>query len=258
MSYTTSADGTRIAYEEHGSGRPVILTAGALSTAASTKPLATRFAESGWRGVCWDRRGRGASGDTAPYAPEREVEDLRAVVGAVGGDAVVFGHSGGAVLALLAAGSRVPMTARFLSEPVLRFGEAEPPTDLADRLQALVDDGKPDQAVRTFQRENVRLSETQVEQLVSSPDFPSMVDLAQTTVYDTRLLALASTPTREMLDNGVPTTVMRGEPAAPVFVTACPRLASLMPSAKFVVVPESHDHALDPIGTVREVLTRVD
>lgn len=212
VEHTTSADGTRIAFEELGSGRPIILTAGALSTAASLRPLAASFANAGWRGICWDRRGRGGSGDTEPYAPEREVEDLRAVIDAVAGDAVVFGHSGGAVLALLAAGSGVPMTDLFISEPVLRFGENEPPADLADRLQALVDDGQPEEAVLTFQRENVCLSERQLKQLQDSTDFALMVDLAQTTVYDTKLIASVSTPTPAMLHSGVPSTILRGEP----------------------------------------------
>lgn len=163
MQHTASADGTSIAFEVHGTGRPIVLTAGALSTAASTRPLAEAFAVAGWRGVCWDRRGRGASGDTAPYAPEREIEDLGAVITAVGGDAIVFGHSGGAVLTLLAAGSGVPMSHLFVSEPVLRFGQDEPPADLADRLQALVDDDRPEEAVLTFQRENVRLSSAELE-----------------------------------------------------------------------------------------------
>jgi pimeloyl-ACP methyl ester carboxylesterase len=82
--------------------------------------------------VRWDRRGPGRSGDTAPYSPEREVEDLRAVIDAVGVGAAVLGHSVGAVLAFLAAGTGVPMTHLYLSEPVLRFGEDEPPANLAD------------------------------------------------------------------------------------------------------------------------------
>lgn len=90
MQHTTSSGGTRIAYEEHGAGRPIILTAGALN-AASTRPLAESFAKVGWRGVRWDRRGRSESGDSAPYSPQRQIDDLRAVIDAVGGDAVVFG-----------------------------------------------------------------------------------------------------------------------------------------------------------------------
>lgn len=257
MDHVTSADGTRIAYEQVGTGQPVVVVVGALSTAESARPLAEAFAEAGHRGVCWDRRGRGSSGDTAPYAPQREVEDLRAVVEAVGGDAVVLGHSAGAVLALLAAGSGVPMSHLFVSEPVLRFGVDEPPADLAGRLQALVDAGRPAEAALLFQRQNVRLPEPMVEQLLAGPDFAAMVPLAQTTVYDTELIASVSTPTPAMLGTTVPTTILRGEPAAPVLVTACERLVAVMPGTELVVVPESRDHAVDPAGTVREVLARL-
>lgn len=189
MDYVTSAEGTQIAYHQIGSGRPVVVVVGALSTAASARPLAEAFALAGLRGVSWDRRGRGDSGDTAPYAPEREVEDLRAVILAVGGDAVVLGHSAGAVLALLAAGAGLSMTHLFVSEPPLRFGEDEPPADLADRLQALIDHDQPAEAVLTFQRENVRLPESMIEQLRGSADFAEMLPLARTTVYDTQLIA---------------------------------------------------------------------
>lgn len=257
VEYVTSIDGTRIAYEQIGFGQPVVLVVGALSTAESARPLAEAFSAVGLRGVIWDRRGRGSSGVTAPFEPEREVEDLRAVVDAVGGDAVLLGHSAGAVLALLAAGSGVSMAHLFVSEPVLRLGEDEPPADLADRLQALVDEGRPAAAVTMFQRENVRLPESLIEQLHGSPDFAAMVPLAQTTVYDTRLIASVSTPTPAMLGIKIPTTVLRGEPAAPVLARACELLAAAM-HAELVVVPESSDHAVDPAGTARAVLARLD
>ena len=257
MDQARSADGTRIAYHQVGAGRPVVIVGGALSTAAVARPLAEAFAAAGLRGVSWDRRGRGDSGDTAPYAPAREVEDLRAVVEAVGGDAIVFGHSSGAVLALLAAGEGLPMHHLFVSEPPLRFGEDEPPTDLAERLQTLVDEGQQDEAVVTFQRENVRLAEPMIERLRTSPVFAGLVPLAQTTVYDTLLVASVSIPTSAMLDITVPTTILRGEPTAPILVTACDRLAAAMPGVEVVVVPESHDHGVDPGGTVREVLARL-
>ena len=257
MDHATSADGTRIAYHQIGSGRPVVIVTGALSTAASARPLAEAFAAAGLQGVCWDRRGRGDSGDTAPYAPEREVEDLQAVIEAVGGDAVVLGHSAGAVLSLAAAGAGVPMTHLFVSEPPLRFGADEPPAGLAERLQTLVDEGRRAEAVLAFQRENVRLPEPIIEQLRNSPEFAAMVPLAQTTVYDTLLIVAVSTPTPAILGTDVPTTILHGVPAAPVIVAACHRLAAAMPGTELVVVPESHDHAVDPAGTVREVLARL-
>ena len=79
---------------------------------------------------------RRVSGDTAPHAPEREVEDLLALIEAVGGDAAVLGHSAGAALSVVAARAGVPMTHLFVSKPPLRFGEDEPPADLAERLCA--------------------------------------------------------------------------------------------------------------------------
>jgi pimeloyl-ACP methyl ester carboxylesterase len=82
--HAESADGTRIAYRRFGSGRPIVVVGGALSTAEAGGPLAAAFAEAGLQGVTYDRRGRGDSGDTAPYAPEREAEDVRAVIDAVG------------------------------------------------------------------------------------------------------------------------------------------------------------------------------
>ena len=147
----------------------------------------------------------------------------------------MLGHSAGAVLALLAAGAGLPMKHLFASEPPLRFGEDEPPADLAERLQTLVDRGHHAEAVVTFQRENVRLPEPMIEQLRGSPVFPGLVPLAQTTVYDTLLVASVSTPTPAMLGTTVPTTILRGEPTAPVLVTACDRLAAAMPRAELVV-----------------------
>jgi pimeloyl-ACP methyl ester carboxylesterase len=251
-----SADGTQIAYRRYGSGRPVVIVGGALATAEASVPLAAKLAEAGLQGVTFDRRGRGDSGDTTPYAPEREVEDLHAVIEAVGGPAVVFGHSAGAVLSLRAAAEGVPMTHLFLSEPPLRFGQDEPPADLADRLRLLVDEGNGEEAVVLFLRENVGLPDSAIDELRTTAAFDDIVQLAQTTVYDTLLVASVSTPTAAMLEVGVPTTIMRGDSTMPLLVTAVERLADAM-SADLVVVPESRDHQVDPGGTVREISARI-
>lgn len=257
MEHAISADGTEIAFERIGSGTPLVVVVGALSTAAAGRPLAAAAATAGMQGICWDRRGRGDSGDTTPYSPEREVEDLAAVIDAVDDVPVVFGHSAGAVLALMAAGSGVPMSHLFASEPPLRFGQDEPPADLADRLQALVNQGRHVEAVLTFQRENVRLPEPVIEELRQSRDFARLVPLAQTTIYDTILIRTVSTPTPEMLGTAVPTTILHGDPAAPMIIDACKQLAKAMPGSELVVVPESHNHDVDPSGTLREIQERI-
>lgn len=252
-----SADGTSIAYRRFGSGQPVVIVGGALSTAEASGPLAAALADAQLQGVTYDRRGRGGSGDRAPYAPEREVDDLRAVIDAVGDTPAVFGHSSGAVLSLFAASLGVPMTHLFLSEPPLRFGESEPPADLGDRVQALVDQGNNDEAIVLFLRENVGLPEPAIEGLRAGDEFAGLLPLAQSTVYDNRLVAAVSTPTASMLAVDVPTTILRGDPTMPVLVTAVERLAAAMPRAEFVIVPESQNHGVDPAATAREISARI-
>ncbi|QJU55949.1 alpha/beta hydrolase [Herbiconiux sp. SALV-R1] len=252
-----SADGTTIAYTVVGDGPPVAIVGGAFSTAAAGAPLAAALAEAGYRGVTIDRRARGESGDTAPYAPEREADDLAAVIEAVGGDAAVLGHSSGAVLALFAAAQGVPVRHLFLSEPPFRFGVDEPAADLPERLQALVDGGRSGDAVTLFQREAVGLPEAVVQQIRSSPMFDSLVPLAQSVVYDALLTRAVSTPTPAMLAVSTPVTILRGDPTFPMLVTAADRLAAAIPTAELVIVPESHDHGLDPAGTTRELTRRL-
>lgn len=257
MDFTTSLDGTRIALDQQGSGTPVVVVGGAFSTAAAALPLAGALNAAGFRAVVMDRRARGASGDTAPYYPQREVEDLSAVLEAVGGDAAVLGHSSGAMLALLAAAEGAPVSHLFLSEPPFLFGQDEPAGDLPDRLQALVDAGSPEEAVTTFQREGIGLPEPFIEQIRTSPMFQDLLPLAQSTVYDALLSAAVSTPTAAMTGVSVPVTILRGVSTYPVIMSATERLASLMPHAVLVTVPESRDHSADPVGTAREVCRRM-
>lgn len=257
MDIATSADGTRIAYEQRGDGPVVVVVGGALSVAADAAGLAAALADRGFRAVAWDRRARGSSGDARGSTPDREVEDLAAVIEAVGGDAAVLGHSSGAVLALLAASRGVPMRALFLSEPPLRFGVDEPADDLADRLQRLVDEGRPDEAVVTFQFEGVGLPREMVEGIRASEQFAGLVPLAQSTVYDTQLVREVSTPSPEMLAVPAPVTVLRGEQTFPLLISAADKLVVAMDHAELVIVPESVMHRPDPAATARVIAERL-
>jgi alpha-beta hydrolase superfamily lysophospholipase len=99
MYTATSRDGTTIAFDRSGDGPPIVLVCGQSTDRSSNAPLAALLAEH-FAVFNYDRRGRGDSGDTLPYAVEREVEDLGAVIGEAGGSASVFGVSSGAALAL--------------------------------------------------------------------------------------------------------------------------------------------------------------
>lgn len=256
METTTSADGTVIAFEQFGDGPTVVIVGGAFSTASDGAALATALVDDGFRAVTVDRRGRGESGDRPGSRPEDEVDDLAAVIEATGGDAIVLGHSSGAMLALYAASRGVPIRALFLSEPPFRFGVGEPDPKLADRLQHLVDGGRSDEAVTTFQLEAVELPRDMVDMIRGSDMFPGLVAVAQSTVYDARLSAQVSTPTPEMLTVSQPVTILRGEQTFPVLITAADRLAEKMQGADLVIVPESVMHRPDPVATARVVRQR--
>lgn len=257
MDTVTSADGTPIAYEQTGAGPVVVIVGGAFSTAADAAGLASALADAGFLAVTWDRRARGSSGDAPGSTPEREAEDLAAVIDAVGGHAAVLGHSSGAVLALFAAARGVPVRALFLSEPPLRFGVDEPDDALAERLQRLVDECRPDEAVVTFQLEGVGLPRDMVESIRASDQFAALLPLAQSTVYDTNLVREASTPSDAMLSVRAPVTVLRGEQTFPLLLTAADRLAEAVDGAELVVVPESVMHRPDPVATARVVRERM-
>src|SRR5689334_11734242 len=99
MGKVISKDGTIIAFDKMGEGQPVILVSSALADRSSTTKLATLLAEH-FTVINYDRRGRGESSDTQPFAIEREIEDIEALIDDAGGSAFVFGSSSGAVLAL--------------------------------------------------------------------------------------------------------------------------------------------------------------
>jgi pimeloyl-ACP methyl ester carboxylesterase len=146
----TSADGTIIAYQRRGEGPPLILVNGAGAYSGFNPPtsLATLLGEN-FTAVTYDRRGRGQSSDTQPYAVEREVEDIAALIDGHGGEAFLYGGSSGGLLVLqaAAAGLAVPKLAVF--EPPLGFDDvtdAEFTTDLA----ALIEEGRRSEAVEFF------------------------------------------------------------------------------------------------------------
>jgi len=109
MKTVRSADGTTIAFDQVGSGPPLILVGAAFNDRSATAPLAKSL-ETRFTVFNYDRRGRGNSGDTPPYAVDREIKDLEALIGVAGGSAFVFGFSSGAVLALKAAAGGLRIT----------------------------------------------------------------------------------------------------------------------------------------------------
>ncbi len=189
MNTAGSADGTTIAFERTGDGPPLILVGGALSDRSGAGALAAIMAAR-FTVVAYDRRGRGDSGDTLPYAVDREVDDLGSLIEAVGGSACVFGHSSGAALAIEAVIRGLPITKLALYEPPFIVDDNRPPLpdDYVEHLDELIGGGRRGDAVAYFMTAGVGLPAATVDQMRGAPMWPTMEALAHTIAYDVRVM----------------------------------------------------------------------
>ena len=252
MEQITSADGTRIAYELGGSGRPIVFATGAFNDHRTAAPLAERLAGD-HTVLTYDRRGRGRSGDTRPYAIEREVDDLAALIDLVGGEAAVFGFSSGALLAVHAAAAKVPITHLALFEAPYAMHDPRGVTELPRRLDDLVRQNRPGDAVALFQTEGVGLPPEMVAQIRQSPMFPALEAIAQSTVYDATITAAFATPDPALTDVPVPALVMSGSDTWPKLAQAARALAEALPQGRYQEIPGGVNHDI-PVETTADAV----
>ena len=244
--FVTSADGTLIAYETVGSGPVVILVAGASSFRAfdkTTTDMAHQLSEHGLTVVTYDRRGRGESTDTEPGGLDREIEDIAALIDAVGGTASLYGSSSGGALALWAA-QNVGMVPKLALWEVPLSLEATG-TDYLDGLRERL--GREDRAaaVEFFMRD---MPPEWLEGVRSSDAWPVMKAIAPTLAYDAEALARAQdgTPWSVHWSNvSMPTLVLVGERTLPLFPPAAAALVRALPRARQITIA-AQDHGWRP------------
>lgn len=238
MSYVTSKDGTRIAYERVGNGPPVILIDGALcSRAFGPTCNIAELLKAHFTVYTYDRRGRGASGDTQPYAKAREVEDVVALIDAAGGAAFVFGQSSGAALALevAASGARIPKLAIYeppfmVDDP--RYGDV----DHAPNLHALVAADDRGGAVKYFMRMvNVPTPVIFMMQLMRGM-WHKLKAVAHTLPYDMAVMGNWQIPAR-FATLSTPTLAMNGGKTQTRLKRAVEQLVELLPNVRRQVLP---------------------
>ncbi|HEX2130207.1 MAG TPA: alpha/beta hydrolase [Actinophytocola sp.] len=242
----TSRDGTRIAFDQVGTGPAVILVAGAFQFRAFDQPtveLAGLLAEQGFTVVNYDRRGRGESGPTGPGSLDREIEDVAALVEQVGGAAALYGSSSGAAIALWAATKNIGVRALALWEPP--FSLDDDGVAFADELQRLVDAGRHERAVEYFMKD---MPPEWLEGSKAGPAWPVMVDIAPSLTGDAAALARSqgggSWATR-WASVEVPTLVLTGAQTLPIFPPAAEALAQALPDARRETISAS-GHGWEP------------
>ena len=239
MEQVTSKDGTKIAFDRSGEGPPVILVGGALNTRSfgpngSLAPLlAERFTV-----INYDRRGRGESGDTQPWAAEREVEDIEVLIGAAGGSACVFGISSGAALALEAAnrGLAIEKLALYEAPFVVDDDRAPVPDDYLWRLGNLVASDRRGDALRLFMREGVGLPAVFVAMMRFMPAWSKLKAVAHTLPYDAAIVydyqKGQPLPEGRWASATMPTLVAVGGKSPAWMRNAMGELADVLPNAR--------------------------
>jgi len=252
--YVTSADGTRIAYETIGEGAPLVFVWGALGVRSS--PFAKAMREELAKNFTvfdYDRRGRGESGDTQPYAVAREVEDLRAVCEAAGGRPYVAATSSGAALALEAAASGVPMKMLAAHEPPYMVGNPKdaPDPDYEQKMNELIARGKRDEAVKYFMR-TVGVPGPLVLVMRFMPFWKDAVAAANTLPYDAAVMNGFAFPEGRLREIRVPTVVLVGGSTTATLRNGADATARTVPGATERVIPKQN-HGVKP-AALRPVL----
>jgi alpha-beta hydrolase superfamily lysophospholipase len=227
-----SADGTTIAFERTGDGPPVILIGGAFQDRGSLAPLAAELAPS-LTAYTYDRRGRGGSGDTPPYAVGREIEDLRALVAEAGGTAGLFGVSSGAILALETAAAGAPLTRVAAFEPPYLVDDSRPAQSaaLAGEVAELTGAGRRGDGVELFLRKGVGLAPEVIAQMRASETWPALERIAPTLVYDATITGDGVPPVDRLATIGVPVLVVDSTGSAPWLRTSAAAVADTIPGA---------------------------
>lgn len=249
METATSADGTRIAFERLGSGPPLVLVGGAFcdrKARVSGLPLARELG-SGLTVFAYDRRGRGDSTDTPPYATAREIEDLACVLEAAGGTASVYGHSAGAILALEGALAGLPVRQLALYEPPLVLGGLRDPMPpgLPEQLAALTEQGDRTATATLFLTRAVGLPAPIVEQRKQHPMWSSLEAASHTLSYDARLTADPESIIARASALRVPVVLFDGGRSQPWMRAGVESLARAIPGAARVSLPDQA-HDVDP------------
>jgi len=244
-----SKDGTSIAYEQAGSGPVLILVSAALADRGGSRPLARQLSSS-FTVINYDRRGRGKSGNSEPYAVEREVEDLVALVESTGGPVFLFGSSSGAVLALDAANRLGPMVTKlFLYEPpfIVDGSHAPIPGTLIEEIMTSLAANDRDKAVALLFGKGMGIPAPGITFMRwMLPAWSDMTKIAHTAPYD--LMLLAGTQSGEPLPGdrwsrvNVPTIVAAGSKGEPFFHSGAKALVARLAAAQYRSL-EGLDHS---------------
>ncbi|MBF6595255.1 MAG: alpha/beta hydrolase [Thermaceae bacterium] len=243
MGKVTSRDSTTIAFDKTGSGAAIVLVCGGSVDHTSTAPLAVLLSEH-FTVYNLHRRGRGESGDTQPYAVEREIEDIEAVIDVAGGAVYLYGSSSGAVLALEAARALPTKVSRLAmwEPPYILDPARRPPADTARVYHELVLAGRRGDAAEYFMAKVVGMPSEFVAHAKSQPWWLKQEALAHTLEYDATVMGDYSLPAERMASVQTPTVVMDGGASFPFMHETAAALEKVLPKGhRRTLEGQTHD-----------------
>ena len=256
MGITFSKDGTKIAYDKTGQGPALIIVAGAfqgrMAMAAYAEPLSRHFTV-----YNYDRRGRGDSGDTQPYAIAREIEDIDALIQEAGGSAFVFGGSSGGVLTLDAAAHGSKITKLAVYEPPFVVDDSRDPVpeNMVEQLKDLVASGRRGNSAELFMTKGSLMPADMVAGMRTQPFWFEVEAVAHTLVYDAMIMdgtmRGAPLPSDRWTTVTIPTLVIYGGAGPEWSRNAAEAIIERLPNAERQTL-QGQFHDLTP-----EVLTSV-
>lgn len=253
MTTVTSRDGTKIAYDRTGSGAALVIVNGALAHRAFDPGMAQIVDLLGRHFTVYnyDRRGRGESGDTPPFATEREVEDVQALVGETGGGALALGFSSGCAVTLDAAAVTPGISRIALYEPPFCVDDSRPPVpaDYVAHLNGLIAEGRRGDALRYFMTEAANIPAEYLGGMEQDPSWEGMLQVAHTIAYDgafvADLMQGRPLPAARWAAVSAPTCVIDGGSSAAWFHSGADALADVLGSATRQTLA-GQDHQVRP------------
>jgi len=249
MERVRSKDGTTIAFDRLGEGPVVIVVGGATCDRAMSRPLAEHLARH-FTVFNYDRRGRGDSGDTAPYAVEREIEDLGALIDEAGGTAFLYGHSSGAGLVLHAAAHGLPIIRLVLHEPPYVPDDEEErriSREYAEKLEAILSENRRGDAIELFFT-TVGMPQEMVDEMRHAPSWAGLEEISPTLAYDSEVMGDSrggTIPTDLLGAVTVPALVLCGGASPAWMVDIGGQIADGMPKGRLGIL-EGQEHVVAP------------
>jgi pimeloyl-ACP methyl ester carboxylesterase len=244
MEFVVSSDGTRIAYERRGEGPPLVLVHGTGIDHSYWDLVAPALGRD-FTVYSVDRRGRGRSGDTPPYAIQREFEDVAAVVGSIAGDVCLVGHSYGALCSLEAALLAKNIGKMILNEPPMYTTvEVSVPAEAPGEILAYAAAGEWEKALVTLY-EAGGMSAAELSFLRSLPSWHARIRAAPTVFREILGVRAYSFDPARFRNLKTPVLLLVGGETSPVYTAAVEALHSALPNNRLVVLPgQPHDAAL--------------